>query len=644
MDILVEPNEFMAGYSAIPIRVSDTGATSTERFKYVTNLLWDKKTISTANGRLLTFTTPHNFKVGDTVFLDDDFNANQKTGYYIITSIGPLSVLLNINITAVSPLGVNPAFLTKVIKYKMSPDLEGEAKLDIGNVIKDFLTEDLEDVNEVFNAPNTVFDYDLSIGKSARAIFYFETNTNVGGRVAFVNSTIVGVGDVPFRVGDYVYIEQERDEWDYYDNFFRTGNVGFTGITSPHNFVIGSSIFVQGQITNPTYNGFKTVTEVVDIYSIRTDEPWVVGTPVEGGTILGTSRPSYNGSAQILSISYVIGLGMVVVIDKPFTTAVNTPIPGYMRSNSDIAIDYFNEIKTNNKRAYNARISNLDYSVDAFSEYVVAPITMLNPVSENNISTILRGTYKHRIEQSTKSWLLVHKNDSLLAPPYTGIPYFDFYDASGTLLSKNSLSGSTTVRDYYYPVGIDQLLNSTNLNLISGSTLSAITNDISYYETYLGDSTNNNIITNTIFFELNDDCSKFDIYHLMWKDKYGSWLSYPFIYLSRNRTEVERKTYYKTEGNWDDNTFGYESYGRGEKNYFSRSRDKLIVNSGWLEDQEVFLMKDLMQSASVYVQLPTGKLVACTLEENEIESKRGINDQIFSYSFNVRLSNNDIRL
>jgi hypothetical protein len=130
----------------------------------------------------------------------------------------------------------------------------------------------------------------------------------------------------------------------------------------------------------------------------------------------------------------------------------------------------------------------------------------------------------------------------------------------------------------------------------------------------------------------------------MWKDKLGSWLSYPFIYLSRDSTEVERKTYYQTEGNWEDNTFGYDSYGRGEKNYFSRSRDKITLNSGWLEDQEVFLMKDLMKSSSVYVQTPDNVLIACMIEENQIQLKKSINDQIFNYTFNIRLSGNDIRL
>jgi hypothetical protein len=641
MDILVQPDDYMAGYSAIPIRITDSASTITEQFKYVINILWDKlqiDSITFTTQSILGFTSVHNFKKGDTVFIQDS-NDPSYSGYYIISQV-PSSTQISIN--EYLNLGISSAFISKVIKYRLRPDLEGEAKIDLGNTIKDFLTQNLEDVNEVYEAPNTVFGYDLSIGTEQKAIYYFEDNLFVSGaKVGFLNTEITDPNDVTLNIGDPVFIQQNEDVWNYYDNFFNTGNVGFTSTTETHNFRTGTTVNVRGQITNPSYNGFKLVTSVPDSSSIVTNQPWIVGTPVEGGVITGMARPEYNGNSTILDIYYEPLLsGVVVVTDKTFTDA-SGPIGGYIRSLNIEESSEFDVETINDKKAYNARFTNLEYSVDAFNEYVVKPITIPNPVEDNNISTILRGTYRHRIEQSTKSWLLVHKEE--IGPQYDGEPFFDFYNTSGTLLLKCKLTGSTSMYDYHYPVGIDQLINSTSLVTITGSSLTGITNDISYYRTYLGDSLNLPI-TNTIFFELNDDCSKFDIYHLMWKDKLGSWLSYPFIYLSRDSTEVERKTYYQTEGNWEDNTFGYDSYGRGEKNYFSRSRDKITLNSGWLEDQEVFLMKDLMKSSSVYVQTPDNVLIACMIEENQIQLKKSINDQIFNYTFNIRLSGNDIRL
>ena len=129
----------------------------------------------------------------------------------------------------------------------------------------------------------------------------------------------------------------------------------------------------------------------------------------------------------------------------------------------------------------------------------------------------------------------------------------------------------------------------------------------------------------------------------MWKDKLGSFITYPFIYVSRDNIESERKNYYKQNGSWENNTFGYNDYERGEKDFYVRSRKSIILNSGWLYEFERDLIEDLMQSASVYIQTPDNRLFQCHLAETELEIYKNINEQLFSYTFNVRVSNNEYR-
>jgi hypothetical protein len=149
--------------------------------------------------------------------------------------------------------------------------------------------------------------------------------------------------------------------------------------------------------------------------------------------------------------------------------------------------------------------------------------------------------------------------------------------------------------------------------------------------------------TNAVFFYINDDCSRYELYQLVWKDSNGSWLSFPFQYLSTDSTEVERKNYYKKEGTWSNSGFGYNSYDRGEKTFFLRSRDKILLNSGWLKEEENILIKDLMTSPFVMVQTPDDQLISCTIEENEITFKENMNEQLINYIFNVRISYNETR-
>jgi hypothetical protein len=149
--------------------------------------------------------------------------------------------------------------------------------------------------------------------------------------------------------------------------------------------------------------------------------------------------------------------------------------------------------------------------------------------------------------------------------------------------------------------------------------------------------------TNPIRFQINTDCSMYEVYHIMWKDRLGSFVSYPFIYMSRDNISVDRKSYYQQNGNWDNNTFGYNDYDKGEKDFYVKSRKSLIVNSGWLYQFETALMEDMIQSASVYVQTPDNRLFQAHLTETDLELYKNINEQLFSYTFNLRLSNNEYR-
>jgi hypothetical protein len=69
----------------------------------------------------------------------------------------------------------------------------------------------------------------------------------------------------------------------------------------------------------------------------------------------------------------------------------------------------------------------------------------------------------------------------------------------------------------------------------------------------------------------------------------------------------------------------------------------LILNSGFLRDYETDLIEDMMQSISVWVQTPQNKLFAAQLAIDSVELYKNINEQIFSYTMNVRFASNEVR-
>lgn len=639
-EIKTQPGKNSAAYSAIPLRVYSDESLTDEKFEYLINIAFEVSTTTSADTvafgndayTQLTFSANHKFNVGDTVLVDDLNNNNYYSNYYNVMKVVSLTKII-INLIP-GPIISNPMKVYSVDRRRFSPDLQSEAKIDLSNTLKNYVTQDLKDANELYAAPNTRKDYSLILGKESIEVFRFVDNNFAGGVVAFNNPSLPAsfLNTTSFKIGDSIRIQQDLVSWAYDDNSFIAGNLAFTS-TNVHNFRVGQQVMVTGQVTFPQYNGPTTVKEVVDNYTFTTHKTFDGSTPAEPGVVLGTPVPEYNTVAIITNISYVPGTGILITTNQPYLVATQ-PIGGTIKTSNDLKKTVVKQTIISDLRIYNARVETLDYGFQAnnFDKYVC----QLRAFGLNNISTILGNTKKYRIEKNAKSWLLAHvKVSGNVAPE------FRFYNKAGTLLSKILLSNIASTEDFYFPVGLKQLSLSTSFIQVSGPALSTIIDRVDSYDVRLMRTSTQ--FSNIIKFDVNKDCAGYDAFNVMWKDKNGSWLSYPFVYKSENRTEFERKTFYQNEGNWVGNTFGYDSFDRGEKTYFSRSRDKYTLSSGWVEEFENELIKDMMKSASVYIQKPDGVLIAATIESKDLKLGKQNSDNVWSYTFQFSAANNELR-
>jgi hypothetical protein len=640
---ITKPNTYMAAYSAVPLKVYSTD-NAEPQYKYIINACWNSVLINAVSSisidnnvyTLLTSSTPHYFEVGDTILLNDSVNGGNQTNYYIVMDVISTTQFA-INLTPNIPFTNLGFTCSNVIKWKLNPDLDGYGKVDLSNVLKDFVSQNLtgQTTNYAlpYIAPDTKFCYDLYAGSERQYTFDFVDNIFIsGGTVGFYNNTITSLSGVPFQVGDVITIQQNLSQWAYTDNYFGAGGVGFTG-TTQHSFLAGQPITITGQETYPFYNGESTILSTTT-YGFVINKAWQGSSPVEPGYAYGMARPEYNTTAIITNI-YVDGTyGVVIVTDQQFTTS-SVPISGSITYANGQLTTFPIETTITGGCVYNARISNNDYSVSAFDKYVI----QTRSYSANNFSTILSGSTNYRVERNTIGFVLVHS----IRNTYVDGTYYKFYNGS-TTLGAVFVAKPTGALDWYAPIGLEQIANAGYVN-VSG-TFASYSGSVTNYSIDAREEVASNVYaerTNPINFQINTDCSMYEVYHIMWKDSYGSFITYPFIYMSRDNISVDRRTYYKQNGNWDNNTFGYLDYDKGEKNFYSKSRKSLVLNSGWLYQFETALMEDLMQSSSVYVQTPDNRLFQAHLTETDLELYKNVNEQLFSYTFNLRFSNNEFR-
>jgi len=647
--VYTKPDKYSAAYSALPLRVKSSNVKMNKNFKYLTNIIYDKVDILSGesfnyDGGVYTeivFTDDHKFKQGDQVII----NAGYYSGIYNVVYVNGTDKVL-IDLILGQPFSGN--YAGKVISYQLSPDYEEEMKLDLSSTMKDFVTQNLEDVNETFNAKDTVFKYDIAIGEQCQYTFNFDDNHYTAGMgVGFVNWNLDAsdIPNLPFTIGDSINIQQEQVEWEFtstngyaYDNMVKV----WLESTFKHDFRAGQQLLIQEATPEAYLNGPTSIIIVVDNppfvdkdYQLVIDKQSTLPLVSNTGKVVGVPRPEYNTVATITDIYFASGYGVVVVTDIPYTGGSSNPIGGKITYADERLTRSLFETVIQDNYVYNARTETLNYSIDEFNKYVIQ-----NRNSElNNISTILGNDKKYRIEKSSKSWLLAHTDTDVLIDEIK----YRFYDKSNNILGEinMSISGGNN-KDFYFPVGINQVLNS--LNTSGTISLSTYIDDIAKYDVFCVNSGNTQLC-NKITFEVNNDCSKYEMYHLMWKDRRGSWLSYPFKYVNNKITEFEHKTFYKKTGIWnlDTNDFGYNSFDRGETSYYNRSRDKMILNSGWVEEFENELIKDLLISGSVYLQRPDGKLIGCNINNKEMKFGQDINDSLWNYNLEIRMSINDYR-
>jgi hypothetical protein len=641
--VLAQPKDYGAGYSALPLRFEsdNTG----EELKYLVNICYDTTVYNSSvpysfNGQTYTkidVNGTHGYKVGDLVLFYNP-NTPSYTGVYTVVEVIDADEFV-IDLTIGQAVDNSTAsYFFRVVSYSLLPNPEGYGELNL-NTIKDFLSQDLTDNGDPYEAPSTRFDYLISIGEEFKYVFEFTDNLFLtGSKVAFINPSLTSgdVDDSPFKIGDRVNIQQDNFEWSYDSNYDSSGNLGFTSATDDHPFIVGQVITITGQETHPSYNGAVIITDVPTTKSIVVNKDFISATPAEPGSIFGESVPPYNTVATVTDIYWDVTNGYVLETDLDYLGS--TPaIGGKIKFADNRKTKVWVDAQIQDLIAYNSRFTNLEYGFDgSFDTYVVQN----RAVELNRISTILAKstTQRHRIERDSKFFLLVH-TDGL---PFNNEVRWTGYDENGTIVTQIRIENPSLWFDWYAPCGINNIPNLSNITVLQGNILQITLDQIVEYKVEV--EMNSAVISNPVWFEVNTDCSRFELYHLMWKDSYGSWISYPLKYIQKNITEFERKNYYQKEGRFNSSDeFGYDTFGKGDTTYYSRSRDKMILNSGWVEEFENDILKDMLESTEVYVQTPDNDLLACVVNTNSQEFKKRDTDYLFNYQFEVRLSNNNYR-
>jgi hypothetical protein len=371
--------------------------------------------------------------------------------------------------------------------------------------------------------------------------------------------------------------EEFQYTWNFTDNFFYSGLVGFTG-TTPHYKSVGDSILVTQNptgATNPGYDGVQTVAYVLDAYRLVINEPFGASTGAEAGTIIYSDyrKTQFTGLTATTCL-YVTNaaLGHQEFRNYDYHQFnINTTDQGRFLTN----------VPSNYRFALNSRAC-----INAFATGSTAFGRLV-------IKTDTGGEYK--INLTSSNYLTIG-----MGP----------YNLNNATLSSGSQPVLTSANKRY--------------SAYTETSASAITSEVLVFDLY----------------EKCTPYDQYQLIFLDRLGSFVSFnfdlASTKTINIDRKEFKKLTGDYYPTS-----NTWGYNSYDRGRTVMGVTETQQYTVNSNWVTESEAEYLKELFTSPEVYYIDSSGYWIPVIISDTSYTVKQRVKDKIFNITLQFQLAQRD---
>jgi hypothetical protein len=143
---------------------------------------------------------------------------------------------------------------------------------------------------------------------------------------------------------------------------------------------------------------------------------------------------------------------------------------------------------------------------------------------------------------------------------------------------------------------------------------------------------------------------KYQLYDLVFKNKYGMLETISMSKLSKKTIETEKQTYNRSIVNLNGE---YDVARHSNKDLNVTGKESWLLNSGWVPEYLNAQFEEMMLSEEVWMVKPSENsgfvttvtqtnLIPITIKESNFEYKTAVNDKLINYTINVELSHEKI--
>jgi len=134
-----------------------------------------------------------------------------------------------------------------------------------------------------------------------------------------------------------------------------------------------------------------------------------------------------------------------------------------------------------------------------------------------------------------------------------------------------------------------------------------------------------------------EDTERFKIFRLGWLNSLGGFDYYNFTMKNEKSFDIERQTFMKTVGTWQSANYLFQQGDRGIQDFNVDAFEVLKLQTDWLVDGEVEMMRECFMSPMVWMLDGEDVFPVNVQSTNFIEYNQK-NDKVFQYELDVKFS------
>jgi hypothetical protein len=144
------------------------------------------------------------------------------------------------------------------------------------------------------------------------------------------------------------------------------------------------------------------------------------------------------------------------------------------------------------------------------------------------------------------------------------------------------------------------------------------------------------------FYKQSSSCKDFKVRRLAWRNSLGCYDYFNFNMKSSQNVKVNRNTYSTLLGNYSDEKYTYENWGRGKNTRQTTAVLEETLNTDWITEQDADLLENLIKSTRVeMIENPdTTYTVPVMITESSFARKTQANDGMrIQYTIKIEYAN-----